>query len=116
MKTNFNFETNPINNGIQIKFQNIGIHDKIGRCRVCIKILRTKKNKVKNAMVAMDRFESFKNIINITIKIDDRQHNKFVVIKIWSKPTNPNTKKIKILYLRENKLFKTKLPTKNNNF
>ena len=30
------------------------------------------KNKVKNAMVAMDKPESLKNMINIAVKIDDR--------------------------------------------
>ena len=30
------------------------------------------KNKVRDAMVAMDRFESLKNMINIAVKIDDR--------------------------------------------
>ena len=35
-------------------------------------------NKVKNAMVAMDKPESLENMINIAVKIDDRQHDKFV--------------------------------------
>ena len=30
------------------------------------------KNKIKDAMVAMDRPESLKNMINIAVKIDDR--------------------------------------------
>ena len=36
------------------------------------------KNRIKNAMVAMDRPESLKNMINTAVKIDNRQHNKFV--------------------------------------
>ena len=30
------------------------------------------KNKIKNAMVAMDRPDSLKNMINIAVKVDDR--------------------------------------------
>ena len=37
-------------------------------------------------MVAMDRHESLENMINIAVKIDDRQHYKFVDKKTWSKP------------------------------
>ena len=40
------------------------------------------KNKIKDAMVAMDRHESLENMINITVKINDWQHNKFVDKKI----------------------------------
>ena len=36
------------------------------------------KNKIKNAMVAINRPESLEKIINIAVKIDDRQHDKFV--------------------------------------
>ena len=36
------------------------------------------KNKVKDTMVAMDRPESLKDMIDIAVKIDDRQHDRFV--------------------------------------
>ena len=36
------------------------------------------KNKIKDAMVAMDKPESLKKKINITVKIDDRQHGRFI--------------------------------------
>ena len=54
------------------------------------------KTKIKDAMVAMDRPESLKNMINIAVKTDDRQYNKFVNKKTWSKPipkTNHSLKK-----------------------
>ena len=44
------------------------------------------KNRVKNAMVAMDKPKSLKNMINIAVKIDNRQHDRFVDKKTWSKP------------------------------
>ena len=44
------------------------------------------KNKVKDAMVAMDKPKSLENMINIAVKIDDRQYNRFVNKKTWSKP------------------------------
>ena len=44
------------------------------------------KNKVKDAMVAMEKPESLKNMINITVKIDDQQNDRFVDKKTWSKP------------------------------
>ena len=44
------------------------------------------KKKVKNAMFTMDRFESLKDMINIAVKIDDRQHDRFFDKKTWSKP------------------------------
>ena len=37
------------------------------------------KNKIKDAMVAMDKPESLKDMINIAVKIDDRQYNRFVI-------------------------------------
>ena len=43
------------------------------------------KNKIKNAMVAVDRPESLENMINIAVKINDRQYDKFVDKKTWSK-------------------------------
>ena len=48
-------------------------------------------------MVAMDKPESLENIINITIKIkiDDRQHDKFIDKKIWSKPIPKNKPQFK---------------------
>ena len=55
------------------------------------------KNKVKDAMVAMDKPKSLENMINIAVKIDDRQYNKFVDKKTWFKPIpkiNHNLKKI----------------------
>ena len=48
------------------------------------------KNKVKDAMVAMDKPKSLENMINIAVKIDDRQHNRFVDKKTWSKPIPKN--------------------------
>ena len=48
------------------------------------------KNKVKDAIIAMDKPESLKNIIKIAVKIDDRQHNKFIDKKTWSKPIPKN--------------------------
>ena len=48
------------------------------------------KNKIKNAMVAIDKPESLKDMINIAIKIDDRQHNRFVDKKPWFKPIQKN--------------------------
>ena len=44
------------------------------------------KNKIKDAMVAVDRPESLENMINIAVKINDRQYNRFVDRKTWSKP------------------------------
>ena len=87
------------------------------------------KNKVKNAMVAMDKPESLKNMINIAVKIDDRQHDKFVDKKTWSKPIPKNKPQFKknliefdvtekkdlkktLLRLRETGSFKTKFPKK----
>ena len=43
------------------------------------------KNKIKDAMVAMDKLKSLEKMINIAVKIDDRQHNRFVDKKIWFK-------------------------------
>ena len=53
------------------------------------------KNKVKDAMVAMDQPESLENMINIAIKIDDRQHDKFVDKKTWFKPIPKNKPQFK---------------------
>ena len=53
------------------------------------------KNKVKNAMVAMDRPKSLENMINTAVKIDDRQHDKFVDKKTWSKPIPKNKPQFK---------------------
>ena len=44
------------------------------------------KNKIKNAMIAMDRPESLRNMIKIEVKINDRQYDKFIDKKTWSKP------------------------------
>ena len=49
------------------------------------------KNKVKNAMVAINKPESLENVINIGVEIDDRQHNRFVDRKTWSKFIPKNT-------------------------
>ena len=53
------------------------------------------KNKVKDVMVAMDKPESLENIINIAVKIDDRQHDKFVDTKTWFKPIPKNIPQFK---------------------
>ena len=87
------------------------------------------KNRIKDAMVAMDKPESLKNMINTAVKIDDRQHDKFVDKKIWSKPIPRNKPQFKkdlmeldateekgfkknLLLLRETGSFKAKLPKK----
>ena len=71
------------------------------------------KNRVKDAMVAMDKPESLENMINIAVKIDDRQHDKFVDKKIWSKfiPRNkPQFKKDPMeLDVTEEKRFRKKI-------
>ena len=86
------------------------------------------KNKIKNAMVAMDKPNSLKNMINIAVKINDRHYKKFVDKKTLSKPIpefkpqfkkdpmelDVTKKKKKLLRLRENGSFKTTLPKKNN--
>ena len=43
------------------------------------------KNRVKNTMVAMNKPESLEKMINIAVKIGDRQHDRFVDKNIWSK-------------------------------
>ena len=53
------------------------------------------KKRVKDATVAMDKPESLKNIINVAVKIDDRQHDKFVDKKIWFKPIPKNKPQFK---------------------
>ena len=53
------------------------------------------KNKVKDAMVAMDKPKSLKNMINIAVKIDDRQHDRFIDKKTWSKPIPKNKPQFK---------------------
>ena len=89
------------------------------------------KNRIKDAMVAMDKSESLEKMINIAVKIDDRQHDRFVDKKTWSKPIPKNKPQFKgdlmefdvtekkdlkknLLRLRETGSFKTKLPKKNN--
>ena len=44
------------------------------------------KNRIKNAMVAINRPESLQKMIQITVRIDNRQHDRFVDKKTWSKP------------------------------
>ena len=53
------------------------------------------KNRVKDAMVVMDRPESLENMINVAVKIDDRQHDRFVDKKTWSKPILKNKPQFK---------------------
>ena len=89
------------------------------------------KNKIKDAMVSINKQESLKNMINIAVKIDDRQYDRFVDKKTWSKPIPKNKPQLKkdpmefdvtekkdlkknLLRLRETGSFKTKLPKKNN--
>ena len=48
------------------------------------------KNRVKDAMVAMDRPESLQKMIEVAVKIDDRQHDRFIDKKTWSKPVPKN--------------------------
>ena len=67
----------------------------MGRCRACIKFYEKLKNRVKDAMVAMDRFESLKNMINITVNIDARQHDSFVDKRILSKLISKNKPQFK---------------------
>ena len=59
------------------------------------KFYKKLKNKVKDAMVAMNKPESLKNMINTAVKIDDRQHDKFVDKKTWSKPIPKNKPQFK---------------------
>ena len=51
------------------------------------------KDKVKDAMVVMDRPESLENMINVAVKIDNRQYDRFVNKKTWFKfiPKNKPT-------------------------
>ena len=53
------------------------------------------KNKIKDAMVAMDRPESLKNMINIAVKINGRQHDRFIDKKKWFKPIPKNKPQFK---------------------
>ena len=46
-------------------------------------------------MVAMDKFESLKNMINTAVKIDNRQYNSFVNKKTWFKPILNNKPQFK---------------------
>ena len=55
-----------------------------------LKFYKKLKNKIKDAMVAIDRPESLENMINIAVKINDRQNNRFIDKKIWSKPIPKN--------------------------
>ena len=70
------------------------------------------KNKIKDAMVAMDKSKSLENMINIAVKIDDRQHDRFVDKKTWSKPIPKNKPQFKRdpmeLDVTEKKRFKKK--------
>ena len=50
------------------------------------KFYENMKIKIKNPIIAMGRPESLKNMINIAVKINDRQHDKLVDKKIGSKP------------------------------
>ena len=43
----------------------------------------------------MDRFEFFKNLINIAVKTDDTQYNKFVDKKAWSEHIPKNILQLK---------------------
>ena len=88
------------------------------------------KNKVKDAMVAMDKPKSLEKMINIAVKIDDRQHDRFIDKKTWFKPIPKNKPQFKkdpmeldatekkinffLLRLRETGSFKMKLFKKNN--
>ena len=60
------------------------------------------KNKIKNAMVAMDKPESLEKMINIAVKIDDRQYNKFIDKKTWSKFIPKNKPQFKIDFMQLN--------------
>ena len=53
------------------------------------------KNKVKDAMVVMDKSKWLENMINTAVKIDDRQHNRFIDKKTWSKPIPKNKPQFK---------------------
>ena len=79
------------------------------------KLYKKLKNKIKNAMVAMDKPESLENMINTAVMIDDRQHDKFVYKKTWSKPIPRNKPQFKRdpmeLDVTEEKGFKKKLVT-----
>ena len=114
------------------KFKTLAYTIKWDDAALASKFYERLKNRVKNAMVAMDKPESLKNVINTAVKIDDRQHDKFVDQKTWSKPIPKNKPQSKgdpmeldvtekkrfreknLLRLRETGSFKTKLPQKNN--
>ena len=53
------------------------------------------KNRIKDEMVVINRPESLKKLINIAVKIDDRQYNRFIDKKTWSKPIPKNTPQFK---------------------
>ena len=71
-------------------------------------------------MVAMDRPKLLKNMINIAVKIDDRQHDRFVNKKIWSKPIPNNKPQFKKnpmeMDVTEEEGFKKKLVTLAGNW
>ena len=73
------------------------------------------KNRVKDAMVAMDRPKSLQEMIQVAVRIDDRQHGRFVDKKTWSKPIPKNKlqfkKNLMELDAIEKKRFKKKLVT-----
>ena len=59
------------------------------------KLYKKLKKKVKDAMVAMEKPESLKNMINIAVKINDQQYNRSVNKKTWSKPISKNKSQFK---------------------
>ena len=73
------------------------------------------KNRVKDTMVAMDRLESLQKMIKVAIRIDDRQHYRFVNRKTWSKSIPKNKLQFKRdpmeLDVIEKKKLKKKLVT-----
>ena len=58
------------------------------------------KNKIKDAMVAMDKPESLGKMINIAVKIDDRQYDRFVDKKTWFKPIPKNKPQFKKNFIK----------------
>ena len=64
------------------RFKTLAYTIKWDDAALTLKFYEKLKNKIKNAMVSVDRSESLEKMINIAIKIDDRQHNRFVTKKM----------------------------------
>ena len=85
----------------------------MGRCRVCIKILRKIKKQSQKRDGRNGQTKIVKKKINTAVQIDDRQYDRFIDKKTWSKPipkNKPQFKKDLIkLDVTEKKRFKKNL-------